>query len=35
MAGLGMLMLLLGVVAVWLRYKNAFIPHAPSCGLPC
>ena len=35
MAGLGMLMLLLGVVALWLRYKSAFTPRAPSCGLPC
>lgn len=35
MAGLGMLMLLLGVVALWLRYKSAFTPRAHSCGLPC
>ena len=35
MVGLGMLMLLLGVVALWLRYKSGFILRVRSCGLPC
>jgi cytochrome d ubiquinol oxidase subunit I len=35
MAGLGMLMLLLGVMALWLRYKKRVYSSRPSCGLPC
>jgi cytochrome d ubiquinol oxidase subunit I len=35
MAGLGMLMLLLGVRHSGCAIKSAFIPRVLSCGLPC